>query len=182
MARAGVATAKAMRVRAEEMALLGRHRRAFAVGDAAAGLEGSGLALKGQFGRLLAADSPRVEQVQLARLGFDVALVGQARHRVFGGEAGDVISSLHGALDGGLRKVRRAGVATAVPHVDRHAQRLVAVALHVFQLALAHRHREATALGGFGARISGAQLFGVRQGAVDQMFKKLAAVAETAVG
>jgi len=31
-------------------------------------------------------------------------------------------------------------------------------------------------------RVGGAQLFGVREGAVDQVFKKLAAVAETAVG
>jgi len=182
VARTGVAAPETVRVGAEEVALLGRHRRAFAVGDAATGFEGGGLALQGQFGRLLAGDGPRVEQVQLARIGFDVTLIGQAGDRVLGCETGNVIGRLHGAFNGGLRKVGGAGIATAVAHVHRHTQRFVAVALHVFQLALAHRHGKAAAFGGFGTGIGGAQLFGVLQGAVDQVFKKLAAVAETAVG
>ena len=171
-----------MGVGAEEVALLGRDGRAFAVGDAAAGFEGRGLAFQGEFGGLFAGDGPGMEQVQLARFGFDVALVGQAGDRVFGGEAGNVIGRLHCAFDGRLRKIGGASVAAAVAHIHRHAKRFVSVTLDVFQFALAHRHRQTAAFGGFGAGVGGAQLFGMRQGAVDQVFKKLAAVAETAVG
>ncbi len=57
-------------------------------------------------------------------------------------------------------------------HVDRHAQGLVAVALHVFQLALAHVDRQAAALRGVGAGIGGTQLLGVGQGPVYQACKE----------
>ena len=50
-----------MGVGAEKMALLRRHRSAFAVGDAAAGLERSRFALQGQLGRLFTVDRPGME-------------------------------------------------------------------------------------------------------------------------
>ena len=171
-----------MGVGAEEMALLCRHSRAVAVGDASAGFERCRFALQSQLGGFFAVDRPRVKQVQLTRMGLDVGLIGQTGYRVFCGEAGDVVGRLYRALDGRLRKVGRAGVAAAVAHIHRHAQRFVAVALHVLQFALSHRDGQTAALGGFGAGIGGAELFGMRQGAVDEVFKKLAAVAETAVG
>lgn len=55
------------------------------------------------------------------------------------------------------------------------------VALHSFELALAHVHRQAAALGGFGTGIGGTHFFGVGQGAIDEVFEERAAVAETAV-
>ncbi len=165
VARAGIAAAKAVRVGAEEMALLRRHARAFAVADALVHREGGALAGQRHLGRLLAGDGPGVEQVQVALLIHrgHVGLVGQAGHRILGGEAGDVVGRLHRALDRGGREVRGAGVAAPLADVDRHAQRLVAVALHRLQLALAHAHAQARALRGLGAGIAGAQLFGVRQ-------------------
>ena len=66
--------------------------------------------------------------------------------------------------------------------VDRHAQRLIAVAFDIFQCPLAHRHAQATALGGFGTGIGGAQFFGMGQRCVHQVFKKGAAVTEAALG
>src|SRR6218665_2880881 len=111
-----------------------------------------------------------------------MGLVGQGGYRVFGGEAGDVEGGLHGLLYGPGGKVRGAGLAAPVGHVDRHAQRFVAVALDVFQFTFAHADRQAATRGGFGCGIGGAELFGMGQGAVYQLFKKWAAVTEAAVG
>jgi hypothetical protein len=123
-----------------------------------------------------------VKQVQIAVVRFDVGLVGQPGGGVFGGEAGNVIGRLHGALNRRLGKVRRAGIATAVVHVHRHAQRLVAVAFHVFQLTFAHTDRQAATFRRLGTRVGGTQLFGVVQGDVDQLFKMVTRVAEAVVG
>ena len=171
-----------MGVGTEKVALLGRYGRAVAVGDAAAGFEGRCFALQSQLGGLFAVDAPRVKQIQIAVVRFDVGFVGQTGGRVFGGEAGDVIGRLHCALDRCLRKVGRAGIAPAVVQVHGHAQRLVAVALHVFQLALAHADRQAATFRRFSARVGRAQLFGVVQGDVDQLFKMVTRVAEAVVG
>jgi len=104
------------------MALLGRHGRAFAVGDAATGFEGGSFAFQREFGCGFAAHRPGVKQVEFARLRLDVHLIGQARSGVFCGKAGNVVGRLHRALDRRLRKVRGAGIAPAVPHIHRHAQ------------------------------------------------------------
>ena len=105
MARTGIAASETMCVGAEKMALLGRHCRAFAVGDPFfAGLHGCGFAFQGQCGRLLAVDRPRVKQIQIV-LGYlglrgNVSLIRQRRKWIFGSESGNVISCLHGAFDG----------------------------------------------------------------------------------
>ena len=83
-----------------------------------------------------------------------------------------------GKLMRGLDDEQLAAVRAALADVDRHAQRLVAVAFHVLQLTLAHRHREAAALGGFGAGIGGTELFRMRQRAVDELFEAVPAVRE----
>ncbi len=184
VARGGVAAPKAPRVRTEKMALLRRYRRTLAVGDALAGGKGRGLAFKGYPCGLFAGELPGVKKIEVAvaRGRCDVIGIGQAGHRVFGSKPGNVVGGLHGALDGGAREVGGARIAAPVADVDRHAERLVAVALHGFQLALAHAHRQATALGGLGAGIGGAELFRVRQRLVHELFKKRARIAEARVG
>ena len=112
----------AVGVCAEKMALLSRHRSAFAVGDALVGLHGRGFATQCEGGGVCAGDVPRVEQIQIGVMGGNVFFVGQASHGVFGGEAGNVVGRLHGALNRSLREVRRAGVTSAVAQVHRHAQ------------------------------------------------------------
>ena len=102
----------------------------------------------------------------------DIGAVGQAGKRVFGREAGDVVGGLHGLLDGGFGEVRGAGIAPALAQIDGHAQRLVAVALHGLQLALAHADRQAAALGSLGARIRRPQLLGMLQSLVHQPLEK----------
>ena len=176
-----------MRVGGKKVRLLGRYGCAFAVGDAFAGFERRGLAFQRQLGGLFAGEGlsvhlPGVKQIQVSALVtwlHDVGFIGQGGERVFGGETGDVIGRLHGLRDRLVRKIRRARVAAPLAQVHRHAQGFVAVALHIFQLAFAHRHRQAAALGGFGTGIGGAELFGVFQGLVGQIFKKITAVAET---
>lgn len=166
------------------MGLLGRHRGTFAVGDALVGLEGRGLGGARDVRGLLAGDGPGVEQIQVT-LGFrqshHVVRVGQAGRRVFRREAGNVVGRLHGLRDGRRGKVGGAGIAAPLTQIDRDAQGLVAVALDVLQLALAHRDRQATALGDFGARGAGANLPGVVQGLVHQALEGGAAVAEAAL-
>ncbi len=94
-----------MGVGAEKMALLRRHRRAFAVGDAAAGFQGCSFAGQRQLGGLFAVHRPGVKQVQIAVLRLDVGRIWQTGGRVFGGEAGDVKGGLNRLLNGRLRKV-----------------------------------------------------------------------------
>ena len=84
----------------EKMAVLGRHRSAFAVDDARIGVQSGRLAAQSQFGRALAGDVPRVEQIQINMLMGNVLGVGQSRHGVLGGEAGNVMGRLHRALNG----------------------------------------------------------------------------------
>lgn len=101
-----------------------------------------------------------MEQVQVAVAvgGRDVLGVGQAGHRVFGREAGDVVGGLRRLLDGLAGKVGGAGIAPAVADVDGDTERLVAVALHRFELALAHADRQAAAFGGLGPGVGGPEL------------------------
>jgi hypothetical protein len=115
-------------------------------------------------------------------LARDVAVVGQARGFVFRREAGDVVGRFHGLLDGGLGEIAGGRIAALFADVNRDAQRLVAVALHVFQLALAHADRQAAAFGGLGRGIRGAQFLGVGQRGVDEFLEKIAVVAEARFG
>ena len=138
MAGAGVATAKTTGVGAEKMALLGRHGGPFAVGDAAIRLEGRSFATQGQLGGRFAAQVPGVKQIQVRMVLGNVLRIGQAGRRVFRREACNVIRRLHRALNRGTRKIRGAGIATAVADVDRHPEGFVTVALHGLQRALAH--------------------------------------------
>ena len=64
--------------------------------------------------------------------------VGQAGKRVVGGNARNVVCSAHGLGDCLVRKIRGAGIAPALAHIDRNAQGFVAVALHILQFAIAH--------------------------------------------
>ena len=180
----GIATPKAVGVGAEKMRLLGRHRRALAVGDALAGGKGSRLDDQGQTGGLLTVDGPGLEQVQIgALLGLrrHIARIRQGGKRILRRETGNVIRCLHGLLNGSAGKIRGAGVATALADIDRHAQRLVPVTLHVLQFPLANRHAQATALRGFCTGIGGAELLGMGQRGVNQFLKIGAAVAEAGV-
>ena len=61
------------------------------------------------------------------------------------------------------REVGRARVAAPLADVDRDADRLVAVALDVLGLALAHRHRQADAFGDLGDGVARAERLGRRQ-------------------
>ena len=70
-----------------------------------------------------------------------IGFVGQRSKGVLCGKAGNIVSGLHRALNGGLRKVRRAGIAALVANVNSHSQRFVAVALYIFKLAHAYRYR-----------------------------------------
>ena len=177
---AGFSTLAAAHVRRKEVRLLGRHTRAFAVGDLLAGGKRRRFAFKGNAQSLFRRERPGVEQVQVGPLVGNVFGVGQTGKRVLGSEARNVVGGLHRLLDGGLRKVRRGRVAPAAADVHRHAQRLVAVALHVLQLALAHRDAQAAALGGIGTGIAGTQLSGMCQGGVHQLFKTASAVLKAA--
>jgi hypothetical protein len=166
MPRTGEPASETMRVGTEEMGLLGRYGGTFAVADAAVRGKCGLLAAQGQRCGLLAVDVPGVEQVQVqrARGGFgNVCLVGQARHRVLGGEAGDVVRRLHGLRHCRRRKIGGAGIAATLPQVDRDRQALVAVALDVLEFPLAYRDTQAAAFGGFCRRIGGTQAPGVCQ-------------------
>ena len=165
------------------MALLGRDTGALAVGNALVGRQGSRFALNGDTCSLFAGHGPWVEQVQvLVRVfGGDIVRIGQTGCGVFRGKACNIKGGLHGLLDGCFRKVRRAGIATALADIDRHAQRLVAVAFYGFQLPLAHADAQAAAFGSIGTGIGGTQLFSVCQGLVHQTFKKRTAVAEAGI-
>ena len=182
MARTGIAPPEAMRVGTEEMALLRRYRSPFAVADlritGKSGVFTSQCQLRGRIG----IDIPGVKQIQLAHVGFHVLLVGQAGSRVLRRVARHIVGRLHRLLDRLARKVGGAGIATLLADVDRHAERLVAVALDVFQLATAHRHRQATALGGFGADIGGTQLFRMGDGEINQFLEVGSAVGKAAQG
>ncbi len=131
--------------------------------------------LQGFFG----ADVPGVEQVQIGPLVGHVLLVGQTRHRVFGREAGDVVGGLNRLAHRSGGEVRGRGIAALVAQVHRHAQRLVAVALHVFQLALAHRNAQARALRHLGPRVHRTQLARMAQRQIGQLLKLASRVLKT---
>jgi hypothetical protein len=121
--------------------LLRRNCRTFAVGDPFVNRQCSRLCPHRQLCRGLAVDRPGKKKLQVVALLADLRHIGRVRQRskgVFGGESGNIKGSLHGLLDRCLRKIRGAGVAPALPDVNRYPQRLVTVAFHVFQLAFAH--------------------------------------------
>ena len=106
-------------------------------------------------------DGPGMEQVEVARQRLaerQVVGVGQAGGRVFGGEARDVVGGAHRLLERRAREIGGARVAAALADVDRDADRLVAVALDVFDLALAHRDRQPGAFRHLDAGIARAEL------------------------
>ena len=107
---------------------------------------------------------------------------GRPGGRVLRGEAGDVVGRAHRLLQRRTREVGGAGIASALADVDRHAQRLVAVALDVLDLAQAHRHRQAAALRGFHRRIARAELACEGERVLHQVLELFAALREAAVG
>ena len=108
----------------------------------------------------------------------EVGLVGQAGRRVLGGEAGDVVRGAHRLLERGQREVRGARVAAPLADVDRDRERLVAVALDVLGLALAHRDRQAHAFGNLGDRVAGAERLRRGEGRFDEVLELVSGVGE----
>ena len=185
MPRTGVAAAEAARVAQPEVRLLRRDAGPFRVGDARVDVERRRFARERQLDRPGGVDVPRVEEVEVEAGGRGVGqgvVLGQAGSLVLGGEARDVPRGAHRLLDRGWREIRCAGVAAPLAGVDRDAHRLVAVALDVLGLALAHRHREAHAFRHLGRRIARAELAGVREGQVDEFAELLARVREAGSG
>jgi hypothetical protein len=185
MARAGIPAAKATAVAGVEMRLLRRNASPFGVGDAPVGPQCRRLAAQRDLGGALGVDVPGMEEVEVQprhRPQRQIGRLGQAGGAVLSGEAGDVVGRLHRLAQRGRREVRGAGIAAALAEVDRHADRLVAVALDVFDVPLAHRHRQAAAFGHLHPRIAGAELAGLLQHVFDQFGKLRAAVGKAARG
>ena len=166
----------------EKVGLLGRNPSAFAVADLLAGGQRGRLAAQGPGHGLFGVDGPGVEQFEVGVAVGDVLLVGQAGHRVLGGKAGNVVSGLHRLADGVRAEVRRRCVAAPLPQIHRDAQRLVAVALHVFERALAHRHTQTRPFRHLHPGIAGAQLAGMGQRHVGQRFELLRVVLKSWLG
>ena len=122
-----------------------------------------------------------MEQIQLGLLYGNVFFIGQTSCGVFGCKTSNVKGRLHRLLDGRLRKVRRAGIATAMTHIDSDAQRLVAIALNRLQFTLAHTDTETATFRSFCTSIGGADLFGMFQGRINQSLEIVSAVAETVI-
>ncbi len=155
VARARVAGAEAARVAGIEVRLLRRDAGALGIGDARVDRERRRLAARGDRDRRLGVDRPGVEEVEVAAGGAGVGEVlgiGQAGGGVLGGEAGDVVGGAHGLLERRRREVGAARVAAPLADIDGDADRLVAVALDVLGLALAHRDRQPDAFGDLGRR------------------------------
>ena len=146
------------------------------------GGEGCVLTAAGQLGGRVGVQGPGVEQVQVHRRhcrAGQLVGIGQAGGRVLGGEAGDVKRRTHGLLQRGLGEITGAGIAPALAGIDRDADCFVAVALDVFQLALAHRDRQAGALAHLGRSIGGTQGLGDGQRVVDDLLELLAVIGKT---
>mmetsp|Transcript_39161 Transcript_39161/g.91872 ORF Transcript_39161/g.91872 Transcript_39161/m.91872 type:complete len:297 (+) Transcript_39161:1012-1902(+) len=185
MPRAGIAATKAPRIAHPEMRLLGRHGRAFAVGHALVHRQRGGLAAQSDLGRLSRIDGPGMEEVELGphrRVQREVGRVRQAGELVLGGEACDVIGSTHRVADGLGRKVGRAGIAAALAEVDGHAERLVAIALDVLELAQPRGDRQPAAFRHLGTGIAGAQSFRLGKRVFDPLLELFGAVGETVLG
>jgi len=126
-----------------------------------------------------------VEQIQIRPLtGIErqVLRVRQTGHRVLGREAGNVEGGTHRVLQGLGREIRGAGIAAALPQIDRDAERLVAIALHVLQLPHAGGDRKAAAFRDLGTGIAGAQAFGFRKHVFNQLLELVDPVCEAAAG
>ena len=184
MTRGSIATPESAGVCTEEMRLLGRYRRAFAIGDALAHTQCGGFAFQREGSSLLTGHGPRKKQIQLAfALGdrHDIVRIGQAGKRIFCRETGDVIGGTHRLLNRRIRKIRGAGVTPAVAEIDRDAQGLVPIALHIFEFAIANGNAQATTFRHLGPGIAGTQFFGVGQRGIHAGFEKSAGVGETAI-
>ena len=182
--RTGIAAAKAARVAHEEMRLLGTHAGTLGIGDAPIGAERRRFAAQRQRSRRLGIDGPGMEQVEVAlgRSGAgQVGRVGQAGRRVLGREARNVVGRLHRLLDRRARKVRRAGIATALADIDGDAERLVAIALDVLEFAHARRHRQAHPFRHLGAGIAGTGAAAHRQRVFDDLPELVAGVGKAGV-
>ena len=156
------------------MRLLSRHTGAFGVGDAWIQRQGSALATLCDLGGAGGINRPGVKQVEVAHGGLAQGQIGRIRQtggRVVGGEACDVVCCAHGLFERSAREVRGARIAAPLADVDRHADRLVAVALDVLDFTLAHRHRQANALGNLGAGIGGTDLCCELQRIIDQLLE-----------
>ena len=184
MARTRIAAAKSARIAGPEMRLLRRDTRAFGVRDAAVGAQRRVFAAPCQLGGLRGVDGPGMKQIEIARgfLGLGQVIgLGQAGGGVFGREAGDVVGGPDRLLQGFGREIRGTRVATLLPQIDADAQALVAVALDVLELALAHRNRQADAFGYLGPGIAGAELACQRQGVFDDLLELVLAVGKQAL-
>lgn len=171
-------------MRAEEVRLLRRHPRAFAVGDASVGRKRRILAAQGQLHGLFARHGPWMKQIQIdpaRRWRRDIGLVRQPGHRILGREAGDIVGSLNGLFDRRSGKIRCARIATPLSDIHGHREPLVAVALDVLQFPLAHRDAQAERFRCFGRRIGSAQFAGMPERGIHEFFEKGAAVTEAAV-
>lgn len=109
----------------------------------------------------------------------NVLLVWQACHRIFRREAGNVVSRLHCLANGVWPEIGGGGIAATLPQINRHAQRLVSIALHVFELALANRHTQSGAFRHLHPGITGAQLSGMGQGQIGQRLELLGVILKT---
>ena len=163
----------------EKMRLLGRYRGALAVGYALVDRQGRSFTFQCNLRGTRTVQAPGIEQLQIpAALWFraDIRGVRKAGKRVFGRKSGDVIGCAHGLPDGGIGEIRSAGVAPALAAVHGDAQTLVAVALDVFQSAVAHRHAQTAGLRHLGCGIGGAKFVGGLQGGIHAGLKKCTAV------
>lgn len=117
-----------------------------------------------------------MKEIQIGVAVGDVLLVWQAGHRIFGREAGNVVSRLNRLANGVRPEIGGGGIAATLPQVNRHAQRLVPVALHVFELALANRHTQSGTFRHLHPGITGTQLSGMGQGQVGQRLELLGVI------
>ena len=123
-----------------------------------------------------------MEQVEVGIGVGHVLRIGQAGHGVFGGEAGNVEGGLHRLANGGGGEIRGGRIAALLAQVHRNAKRFVAVALHILQLALAHRDAEPRAFRHFCSSVDRPELPGVGEGQIDEFLELAAGVLETGEG
>ena len=119
-----------------------------------------------------------MKQVEFPVNMSNVTLCRQSGCFIFCCEAGNVVGRFHRLLDSCLRKIAGGSIATLLPYIDGNTQRFVAVAFDIFKLALAHTDRQAAAFRGLGSGVGGTEFFGMCQGGVNQVFKKITVKAE----
>ena len=161
MARAGVAGAEAARVGGVEMRLLRRDAGAFGIGDAPVDGERRRFAARRRSRSPARRRSPRdgtdrgrappPRRSARSSASGRPAAGSSAVKRAMSCAARTVCSSA------AAREVGRARVAAPLADVDGDADRLVAIALDVLGLALAHRDRQADAFGDLGDGVARAE-------------------------